>query len=404
MIDGVKADDPTNSRGGGFDFSGLDPLIIEHIDVYFGSHSAVYGSDALGGVISVTTKSATSTLNRSGTLEADTGGGWAGTLHLSGPLNGAITGSIAAVTRQGSVAVAGDSIERQQLAVKLTNSPASVADLNWRLNFFISTADTTSFPIASGGNQLALIREVEQRDFDQYIAVSNIGWSPLQNWQTKLVAGWTRYKEQNNSPGIAPGILSGIPPVTTKSDYERANVIFSNTLSLSNEVILGIGAEGIHEKGEIDSLIDLGFPVPANFSQTRDTWALFGEAAVSLGKQFTLITSLRHDDMENITSTNGRIAANIDFTLTNTAATLSYAEGFKLPSLFALGHSLTGNSNLQPEQSKSYSLTVQQPIAHQRATLSFNLYYNEFKDLVDFDAMMFLARQSFQRHRERDGP
>ena len=32
MLDGVKVDDPTNSRGGGFDFSGLDPLMIERID------------------------------------------------------------------------------------------------------------------------------------------------------------------------------------------------------------------------------------------------------------------------------------------------------------------------------------------------------------------------------------
>ena len=56
LIDGVQVDDPTNSEGGGFDFSGLDPLMVERIEVFYGSFSAVFGSSALGGVISITTR------------------------------------------------------------------------------------------------------------------------------------------------------------------------------------------------------------------------------------------------------------------------------------------------------------------------------------------------------------
>ena len=56
LIDGVRANDPTNTRGGSFDFSTLDPLTLERIEVVRGPLSSVYGSDAIGGVINVITR------------------------------------------------------------------------------------------------------------------------------------------------------------------------------------------------------------------------------------------------------------------------------------------------------------------------------------------------------------
>ena len=56
LIDGVKVNDPTNSRGGSFDFSTLSTDNIERIEIVRGPLSAVYGSDALGGVIDIITR------------------------------------------------------------------------------------------------------------------------------------------------------------------------------------------------------------------------------------------------------------------------------------------------------------------------------------------------------------
>ena len=61
-----------------------------------------------------------------------------------------------------------------------------------------------------------------------------------------------------------------------------------------------------------------------------------------------------------------------------------------MPSMFALGHPLTGNPDLDPEQSTSYSATVEKYFPEQEASISLTLFKNEFKNLVDFDVNTFL--------------
>lgn len=48
LIDGVRLNDPTNNRGGGYDLSSLDPSGIERIEIIRGAGSALYGADAMG--------------------------------------------------------------------------------------------------------------------------------------------------------------------------------------------------------------------------------------------------------------------------------------------------------------------------------------------------------------------
>ena len=62
LLDGVKANDPTNTRGGSYDFSTLDLNDIERIEMVRGPASAVYGSDAVGGVINIITREGTGDL------------------------------------------------------------------------------------------------------------------------------------------------------------------------------------------------------------------------------------------------------------------------------------------------------------------------------------------------------
>src|SRR6476469_5874557 len=69
LVDGVKVADPA-APGGGFDFGNLAAGEIEKLDLLRGSNSTIWGSDAIGGVLLVTTR-ARRGLSASGEYGAD---------------------------------------------------------------------------------------------------------------------------------------------------------------------------------------------------------------------------------------------------------------------------------------------------------------------------------------------
>ncbi|NJL30018.1 MAG: TonB-dependent receptor, partial [Thermoanaerobaculia bacterium] len=68
LVDGVRMNSPT---GGGFDFADLTPDNLERIEILRGPQSTLYGSEAIGGVISITTRRGEGP--PSGTLAAESG-------------------------------------------------------------------------------------------------------------------------------------------------------------------------------------------------------------------------------------------------------------------------------------------------------------------------------------------
>ena len=53
LVDGIRA----NDFGGGFDFAHLPVADVDRIEVVRGPQSALYGSDAIGGVVQIITRS-----------------------------------------------------------------------------------------------------------------------------------------------------------------------------------------------------------------------------------------------------------------------------------------------------------------------------------------------------------
>ena len=69
VVDGIRVNDPA-SPGGGYDFSNLLVGDIGRIEVLRGPASTLWGADAIGGVISITTARPTAALSGSATAEA----------------------------------------------------------------------------------------------------------------------------------------------------------------------------------------------------------------------------------------------------------------------------------------------------------------------------------------------
>src|SRR3954462_2878173 len=84
LLDGVKANDPTNTRGGSYDFSTLDLNDIARVEFVRGPASAIYGSDAVGGVINMISRRGGDALEAA--LTAD--GGSFGYARVAGHVSG----------------------------------------------------------------------------------------------------------------------------------------------------------------------------------------------------------------------------------------------------------------------------------------------------------------------------
>jgi vitamin B12 transporter len=96
LIDGVKLNDPS-SPGGGFNFGNLLVGNIARIEVLRGSQSVLWGSQAIGGVVSLTTVEPTEELSANARAEY----GWRSTRELVGNVSqkiGPVSASLGAGT------------------------------------------------------------------------------------------------------------------------------------------------------------------------------------------------------------------------------------------------------------------------------------------------------------------
>ena len=86
FIDGIDVGDPSSSNAS-FDFGQMQAMDIERIEVLRGPQSGLYGSDAGGGVIDITTRSGNGPLRAQGYLEGGSFDTFNQAVNLGGSLD-----------------------------------------------------------------------------------------------------------------------------------------------------------------------------------------------------------------------------------------------------------------------------------------------------------------------------
>ncbi|NLD68509.1 MAG: TonB-dependent receptor [Limnobacter sp.] len=388
LIDGVRVNDPTNSRGGGFDLSNLEPTQVDRIEVLRGAASSVYGADAMGGVINVVTRR-----DATGATRGEVGAGVGG--HAFRSANGRVSGgtpqanfSIGASTRRDGRDEDGSELDLRVFSgtARFAIGPTAAIDVDLRH----SERDSSSFPDDSGGIRLAEIRTLERKH------ARDTSYSLRGRWDfgdtSTLNAALTRYErdEDIDSPGVAPGSRNpiGVPAANSRTEFERDNLLANLVFHLPEGSEFAVGAEYQREHGINRTVYTLfGMAIPANFDLERDTRSTFAEFKWLATDDLVLRAGLRHDRVDGIGSnTSPSAGAHYSLRRLGGAIKLSYSEGFKPPSFFALGlpPALSGNPDLRAEHSKGATLTYEQRLAGE-SKAAISLFRTRYTDLVTFD-------------------
>jgi len=351
LIDGIEANDPNNTRGGSFDSSTISVEDVERVEVIRGPTSAVYGSDAMAGVIQIVTRGG------SAQDERELYGEFGRFGHARG--GAAIRGSAAALkyALSGNFEDDGSPVDNSRYAARsLKGDIAGDAGPagSWRMVARYSEADAASFPDDSGGPRFAVRRAAEERDIRELALGLSTKTELSAAIGLNLALDHYRRREQVESPGIAPGRRDpfGFPPTQTENRLYRTSFTASTPILFSEDLRTVLGASIEREQGRSEGMLLFGgFSVPTQFRLTRTVYAPFAEQWSPI-PELTLSGGLRLDVPDEFDAQlSPRLGAVYVAESTGTTLKANWGRGFKLPSFFALGHPLVGDPDLRPETS-----------------------------------------------------
>jgi vitamin B12 transporter len=383
LLDGVKANDPTNSRGGSYDFSTLDLNDVERIEFVRGPASAIYGSDAVGGVINIITRSGSDQTEAALTSEVGSFGYARVAGHVSGPI-GAATANLGLSYADSGMPVEGSTMKGTNMDMALALPPLAGTVLRFTGRYGGSIA--TSFPDSSGGPQLSVLRSLDHRDIQEGVFGAHALRDLTNWWNMALDYGFYDRGASDISAGVAPSSQTpaGIPANGDNARFSRHEVTFTNQLTPFDGLEAAVGMDMQAEHGVDDGYLQFGpAKLPTHYALDRTILGGFAETRYKLGPQFSLTASGRYDS----TSNNDHFSpqARADYLLADwgTSFQLLWGKAYKLPSFYALGNPIVGDPTLKPEKAENAEAGLTQKL-WDLGDFKFETYGTDYHDLIDF--------------------
>ncbi|MBT5572589.1 MAG: TonB-dependent receptor [Alphaproteobacteria bacterium] len=388
LIDGVQMNDPTNSRGGSFDVSSIDMESLERVEIIRGSQSAVRGADAISGTINFITRGGSDKPQYAATVAGGFSGYRRGSVEARGPLspNAGLALSVALI--DDGDAIEGSQFHNRVLSAKSDIFPTDESSL--RLVARLSDNNSSNFPDDSGGPAFSVRRTSDTRYATEISAGLVFEQQLSDPMRVSVESSLYRHREVFSSRGVAPGVRSafGIPVNSSESLYERGDVQASANLAVTGNFELVAGGGVLRETGASDSrLIIGGAPSDSRFALRRTTRSGFAEARWQVIPAWSLQAGMRVDSPDGF-STQTSMSVGSIYTLESwgTEWRANWAEGFKLPSFFALGNAIVGDPTLRLETSSSVETSVLQPVLNGQGEIGVSVFRTYFYDSVDFDS------------------
>ena len=384
LVDGVEVNDPTNTRGGSFDFSNLDIASVERIEIVRGPESAVYGSDAMAGVINVITRRPTERHQQRLTAEWGEDDFRRYSVGATGS-SGDLGYSLQIAQWDSGEPTEGSERDNDQAGIGLHWAPSN--EHNLQLNYRYLDGKSKTFPEQSGGAEFAVSRELDHTDYTDETLGASWGWQIIPNWHSELSANRFDHDEAYRSPGISP--FDQVPPQRSRTSFTRDQYRWVNSLRFLEKIHVAVGSDYRDEKGDSTGELDFAFgSLSTDFSLDRSSTGAFLDIHARVIETLFLQGIVRYDDPDNFESqTTVKIGGEYNL-IPLVSMSANWGEAFKLPSFFALGHGLVGNPDLRPETAESWDLGLKFAPS-EKLSIETNYFSNDYKDLIDFDSELF---------------
>jgi vitamin B12 transporter len=388
LIDGAIVN---NAALGTYDFANLTTDNIDRIEIVRGNQSMLWGSDAMGGVINITTKRGRDTPNISAfseygsfntIREGTTLTGKKGPVDFSGSLSRWDTAGFSAINyRRG--AFERDGYHNWQGSARLGVELPKDGRLEFNFRWLEGIVSFDGF--SNAGNPADVFGAGSKSR--QYIYAGNYT-QPITSWWTQKLTMARATEELTSHSGpteldVATGVIE---PVASFNMFNSDLSTTSNRIEWQHNVRVAkplLLTAGYQFREQIGENRDLLVPTQSIPNKIVSSNAGFAEAQLNLWDRLFGTAGIRQDEYNVFGSaTTYRVTGGYLHQETGTKLRGSYATGFRAPTINQLFFPGFGNPNLQPEKSQGFDVGIDQTLADDRVVLSAGYFWTRYRDLI----------------------
>lgn len=386
LIDGIDAGNPSDPTGA-FNFSSLLASDLARVEVLRGPQSGLYGSDAIGGVISVTTKKGEGPPKITGFVE----GGALGTFNQAASLSGS-TDKLSYSFNVTHFASTQIPVTPQDIVPPFYPRNPNSYD-NWtystRLDYAVHDNFDVNFVARYIDSRLAYTPDVYLPPTYAGIPAAERSISYAGMFFTKGEGVWRAFDDRLTTTFGVSAMTTSNPTVGPNSsvngEYEGNRQVYylrSNLLMAPGQNLLA-GVER-REEGMTSSTAYTKLD-----ASTGDT-GVYAEYQGSLWNRLFFAANVRYDSDDTFGDhTTWRLAPALVFDETGTRLKASYGTGFKAPSLYQLYAPYYGNPNLKPEESTGWDAGFDQKLFGGKVVFGATYFHNDITNLISYDPVTY---------------